>query len=73
MVYSGGVFVDNIRLYKEQEITPVNDISDITDHSKELYRLDGMNMGKYGTNIDALSPGFYFMRQGKTTRKIIVK
>lgn len=72
-VYTGGVFVDNIRLYQEQEMTSVDDISDAINQPIEFYRMDGRHMGACGTRIETLPSGIYIVRQGKLARKIVIK
>lgn len=72
-VYGGGVFIDNIRLYKEQEITSINDFSILSEQPIELYRLDGFRIREHGNNIKSLPIGVYIIKQGKITRKIVVR
>ncbi|MBR4897820.1 MAG: M6 family metalloprotease domain-containing protein [Prevotella sp.] len=72
-VYTGGIFIDNIRLYKEQEISSIDDISDTTNQTMELCSLDGRHIGKNIRNVGCLPSGIYILRQGKLTRKIIIR
>lgn len=72
-VYAGGVFIDNIRLYKEREITSINDFSILSEQPIELYRLDGFRIREHGNNIKSLPVGVYILKQGKITRKIVVR
>ena len=72
-VYTGGIFVDNIRVYKEQEISSVEDITSSNRQDVELYRLDGMNFGKWSIDDNSLPTGIYILRQGGQSRKIIIK
>ena len=72
-VHTGGIFIDNIRLYKEQEMTSVNDFSIIGEQPIELYRLNGIRLGEYNKVGETLPPGIYIVRQGKQAKKKIIK
>ena len=72
-VYTGGVFIDNIRLYKEQEITTINDSFRLDKHLIELYRLNGIKVGELSDVFESLPSGIYITRQGKHTRKIVIR
>ena len=66
-IYSGGLFLDNIILYKEENQTSIETI----DYGKDvfLYRLDGSYIGKYKEGCIKRS-GLYIARQGTKTEKI---
>lgn len=70
-VYMGGVFVDNLRLYKEEDATSIDGVPKSSDMSVDIYRLDGGHLND--KDIATLPAGIYIIRQGKETRKIIVK
>lgn len=72
-VYTGGIFIDDVRLYKEQEISSIEGIIDNKRQDVELYRLDGMSIGKWSGNVTSLSTGIYILRQGERTQKIIIR
>lgn len=71
-VYTGGVFIDNIRLYKEEGITTINHVWDTDDLPVELFWINGIRIGSYNRKNEELPPGIYIMRHGKQTRKIII-
>ena len=70
-VYTGGIFIDNIRLYKEEEITSINDVWNNND--LKLFRIDGIPLGGYSSKIEGIPSGIYIIRQGRQTRKMIIK
>lgn len=72
-VYTGGIFIDNIRLYKEQEITSIEKITDSKRQDVELYRLDGTRLGKWGIDDYSLPTGIYILRRGEQSHKIVIK
>ena len=71
-VHNGGVFVDNIRLYKEKEIASVGDVWRNGGQPVELFRLNGTRLGTCSGGIEALPQGIYLIRHGKRIRKMIV-
>ena len=72
-VYTGGVFIDNIRLYKEQETTSLNDNYKLDKLSTDLYYLNGIKIGNYVDVMDHVPPGIYILKQGNFTRKVIIR
>lgn len=72
-VYTGGVFIDNIKLYKEEDITSINDIVEAFSTPAELYGINGVLLGTYSNKIKDLQPGIYIMRKGNITKKIIIR
>ena len=72
-VYTGGIFVDDIRLYREQEISFIEGITSTKKQNVELFRLDGMSVRKWIRNDNPLPVGIYVLRQGEQTRKIIIR
>ncbi len=72
-VYTGGVFIDNIRLYKEEDVTSIEDACYTNKMPVELFQINGTRIGSYSSKIEDLPSGIYIMRQGKHTRKMIVR
>ena len=72
-VYTGGIFVDDIRLYREQEISFIEGITSTKKQNVELFRLDGMSVRKWIRNDNPFPVGIYVLRQGEQTRKIIIR
>lgn len=72
-VFSGGLFIDNIKLYEEGGITLINpDIIFETDKKDVvIYRLDGTCLGKYDDNVH-LASGMYIIRRDGCAKKILI-
>ncbi|MDE6299633.1 MAG: leucine-rich repeat domain-containing protein, partial [Muribaculaceae bacterium] len=71
-----GSMIDPWKLFKNVETydfsTGIDDvIADFNENAPyEIYNINGV---KAGDNINALAPGLYIIRQGKTVKKIAVK
>lgn len=66
------LFLDNLRLY----LPRTDDISEFMACNNDLtlfYRIDGRYIGRNIRDVTNLSSGVYILRQGKLTRKIIIK
>lgn len=72
-VYTGGVFVDDIRLFKEQELSSIEGIISTKQQDIELFRLDGMSVRKWIRDNNPLPVGIYILRNGERTRKIMIR
>ena len=72
-VFSGAVFVDDIRLYKEE--TPASLVAKQSDYVNEyrLYSSNGLFLGAYHKVPASLPTGLYLVRYGGHTRKVLIK
>ena len=73
-IYTGGIFVDNIRLYKEIRASSINmiEISQELGNEAKLYKLDGSYVGQYRKQLTNLPSGLYIVRQGTRSYKIVL-
>ena len=68
---SGGIFIDNIKLYKEDTTNSTNIVNNNANDSKiYIYRLDGAFIGTYENFKTHLEPNLYLLRKGNRTWKI---
>lgn len=74
-IFSGGIFIDNIRLYKEDIVNSVNfrETHRINDNEFFLYKADGTYIGKYTKSKIKIQSGFYLIRHGALTNKFLIK
>ena len=72
-VYTGGVFIDNILLYKEQGMANVKEPNDTMSSIIEFTRLDGIRFTTHNNGDNPLPIGMYIVRRGKEMRKVIVR
>ena len=72
-INTGGLFVDNIKLYKEKPTSSIRTTNLTGNHAKdaELYRMDGTYLGRYETEKASLPPGMYIVRQQGRNYKMI--
>ena len=70
-IYAGGIFVDNIRLYKEEEVSSIRQ-SKNAGNNFEVYHIDGSKASSSDMDTRNFRHGIYIVKQsdGKT-RKII--
>lgn len=68
---SGGIFIDNIKLYKEDTTNSTTIVNNNANDSKiYIYRLDGSFIGTYENFKNYLEPNLYLLRKGNRTWKI---
>ena len=71
--YSGGVYIDNMRLYKEEAATSIVDLdTNIDNDDIYLYRLDGTFIGKYDIHNKRIASGLYIIRRGEKKNKVMI-
>lgn len=72
-IFAGGVFIDNIRLYKEDVISSVDlNKTEAKEDGTSVYQSDGTYLGVYKNLQHLLRPGLYILKKrGKTWKKII--
>lgn len=71
-VFSGGFFIDNIKLYEECGVTSIGpDIYNCTEKNAVIYRLDGTRLGEYDKNVH-IEPGMYIIRKEGRIKKILI-
>lgn len=71
-IHSGGIFIDNLRLYKEDlsSLIQTEIPHEGIDMREHIYNLNGKLMG--GGNVySSLPPGLYIIRRGETVRKFL--
>ena len=69
-IYAGGIFIDNIRLYKEETASPIKS-SMMTGLDSSVYHLDGTYVGRIRSNRHVLLPDIYIMKQEGRTIKFM--
>mgnify|MGYP003407608537 CR=1 FL=1 len=68
---SGGIFIDNIKFYKEDTTNSTTIVNNNANDSKiYIYRLDGSFIGTYDNFKNYLEPNIYLLRKGNRTWKI---
>ena len=74
-ILTGGIFVDNIRLYKENTLTSLKPCTNTSDKEEDtyLYRLDGSYIGRFEDCIKQLTYGLYIIKKGQYVYKYIYK
>ncbi len=72
-VFSGGIFIDNIKVYEETEVATNNPDVIFVSEKKEfvIYRLDGVCLGENNSNVH-LEPGMYIIRREDCVKKIFI-
>lgn len=72
-IFAGGIFIDNIKLYKEDIVSSVKLRGAETMEEETLvYQLDGTYLGVYKNLNHSLRPGLYILKQrDKTWKKVV--
>lgn len=72
-INAGGIFIDNIKLFESGIDSSINPVSVLKSETECcVYHLNGTFVGRL-SNLNNIPAGFYLIRQGNSTRKLIVK
>lgn len=72
-ICSGGIFLDNIILYENEDASSVELLEASTNsNSMSVYSLNGIYIGNYGTSHSSLNKGLYIIYDNKRIRKMFI-
>lgn len=74
-IFAGGIFIDNIKLFKEDVVSSVRlNGTETMEAEGHVYLIDGAYMGIYKNLLHSLKHGIYILKQkDKTWKKFVVR
>lgn len=69
---SGGIFIDNIRLYENTDALSIESAWQPTQNTVSVYNLNGIYLGNYESIHSSLKTGLYIISEGNETKKILI-